>query len=252
MKIRWAFASGLLCSTLLLSCGGGGGTKPPDDTPGTPITVPLQNGNRWTYDATVIVGSEQQDAWVQVDSIVGTAVVEGLTFWTIESRPGQEPPDTSLVRQSGQVVQIRPGNLPSGQGSPVAAWASRQLHASLPWTIADFTSRQGVITSFAADTTFTAENLNLSLQISSANLGRTSLQVPAGAYTDVYKGRLTQLIVGSQSGIVVLTSTTTLDFYVKDAVGVIRQVTVEEVNQTGQPTLVTTTTTSLRSYRVGS
>jgi hypothetical protein len=245
------FAAGFLLPTLLMACGGGGGTKPPDDEPGTPITVPLQTGNRWTYDVSVTVDAEPPENGSQVDSIVGVATVDGLSYWMIESRSDQEPPDTSYVRQSGQVVHIRPGSLPSGGGSPIMAWAARQLRLSLPWKVADFTSTKGEIASFEADTTFTAENLHLRLEINSANLGRTELQVPAGAYTDVYKGRLTQLLVGSQSGIVVVTSTTTLDLYVKDGVGVLQQSTVERIEQTGQSPLVTTTTASLRSDNIG-
>ncbi len=250
MRHRWPRVAGLLLPMLLVSCGGDG-TKPPDDEPGTPITVPLQTGNRWTYDVSVSVDGGAPDTWTQVDSIVGVATVEGLSYWMIQSRPGDQEPDTSYVRQSGQVVQIRPGGLPSGGSSPVLAWASRQLRESLPWKVANFTSTKGEIGSFDADTTFTSENLRLRLQISSANLGRTSLEVPAGSFTDVYKGRLTQLLAGSQGSISVLSLTTTLDIFVKDGVGVIRQSTVERTEQAGADPIVTTTTTSLRSSRLG-
>jgi hypothetical protein len=60
------------------------------------------------------------------------------------------------------------------------------------------------------------------------------------------------LVVGSQGSIPVLSLTTTLDLFVKDGVGVIKQSTVERIEQSGTDPLVTTTTTSLRSSRLGS
>jgi hypothetical protein len=247
MRCRLALAAGLLLPLLLLACGGDDSDSSGDE-PGTPITVPLEAGARWTYDASSVTDGDSPQTWTQVDSVIGQATVEGLPYWMLESLTDGESPDTSYVRQSGQTVTIIPAGLPTGGSSAILSWAMRQLDASLPWKVADFTSPKGQIASFEADTSFAAENLTLRLQINSANLGRTSVEVPAGSYTDVYKGRLTQLFLGSQGGIPILTLTTTLDVYIKDGVGVIRQVTVGETSQTGQPAIVTTTTTSLRSY----
>jgi hypothetical protein len=247
MNRRFARAAWLLLPLLLLACGGDDNDSN-DEGPGTPITLPLEAGARWTYDASSVTDGDSPQTWAQVDSVTAQATIDGALYWILVTRADGEAPDTSYVRQSGQLVYLRPAGLPQEGSSEIVNWTARQLEESLPWKVADFTSSKGQIASFTADTTFAEQNLRLQLQINSANLGRTSVDVPAGSYSDVYKGRLTQLLVGSQGGIAVVTTTTTIDVYIKDGVGVVRQVTVGETQQSGQAAIVTTTTTSLRSY----
>lgn len=246
MRHRPAHAVCLLLLVLLFTGCGDDATKP-DETPGTPITLPLQTGNRWTYDVEMVVGEETPETSTQTDSIIGTATVDGESYWTIQSRIGEEGPEASYVRQSGQSVYIRPSEVPTGGSTPEDAWAARKLEESLPWKVADFTSLKGQIAFSSAETTFVSKNLTLSMTINSANLGRTELQVPNGSYSDVYKGRLTQLLVGRFGSTVALTSTTTLDLYVKDGVGVIKQERISRVEQSGQQ-LITRVTNLLRAH----
>jgi hypothetical protein len=251
MSRRSAYFAALLLPLLLLACGGGDNDSS-DDTPGTPVTMPLELGSSWEYDVSNQWNDDAPTTWTQVDSLTGRTAIDGFDYSVVETLVALQEADTTFVRQSGQSVFIIPGELPaaSSTSAPIN-WAARTLKASLPWKVAEFTSPKGQIASFTADTSFAQLNMTVRLQINSANLGRTSVDVPAGSFDDVYKGRLTRLVAISQGGITVATLTNTLDIYIKDAVGVVRQVSVEEYQETGAPGYTATTTLSLRSHRAG-
>lgn len=250
MNRRCACLAALLLPLLLLGCGGDDDDSN-DNTPGTPITMPLTLGSTWTYDASQQYDDDAPHTWAQVDSMVGQTAIDGSDYATVLTLTDFADPDTTFVRQAGQSLYIIPGGLPSSGNTAINDWAARTLKESLPWKVADFTSTKGQIASFEADTTFPQLNMSVRLQINSSNLGRTRVDVPAGSYDDVYQGRLTRLVVMSQGGITVATLTNTLDIYLKDAVGVVRQVNEEEYVETGAPGYTTTTTLSLRSHRTG-
>ena len=81
-----------------------------DDTvntgnPGTHAYFPMKTGATWTYDP---AGEDTHDLHSYTDTIVGTIVHGGKTYWVAERRPllNQQNiiPDTSLVRVGGNSV----------------------------------------------------------------------------------------------------------------------------------------------------
>lgn len=175
---------------VLAGCGGDGGTGPGGG--GSPITFPLTIGNTWFYDASAETTSV---ATARVDTvrIAATQSVGGRTYYVLEDS-GDDGPGT-LIRQDGQDILVIPsfGGPGPGPGDPIQEWLGRALEASLPWKFADMDAASGTSwTLVDADTLVDLGGTVDTLQVSFAasSLGRTSVSVPAGTFTDVYQGQV--------------------------------------------------------------
>jgi hypothetical protein len=240
----------VLCGTLGLSgCGsddnGDGGTSPgPGTGAGEEITYPLAVGNSWTYNTTT---GKAEDT--SVTTVVGTQVEDGKTYYVLETVSDGER-DSTLMRQEGQVIYAMPLGWDNDMdpNDPMEGYMLRFFQATLPWKLADFSAGAGTSWSIgSADTTVNVEgtDVQLSVTIQGYSDGRTSVQVPAGSFTDVYKGRVLWTTTSTAMGMTYTLQMETT-FWVADGVGLVRS-EEKEIEQ-GQTTA--TTTDELVSYEV--
>jgi hypothetical protein len=91
----------------------------------------------------------------------------------------------------------------------------------------------------------------LEINARARSLGRSSVTVPSGAYTDVYGMRLiVEINLETIAGPVSFSQarSQTMEAYLKDGVGVVRQTETEIVEESGHPTTTSTSTALLRRY----
>lgn len=242
-RLAWSAGLLLLAASLLTGCGKDS-TKPNGDSgPKTPITYPLGVGDRWAY-AIQVVTEGVQDTLSRADEIIGVESRAGEDYYRLEGTPSDGSPSSSTyLRQAGQSLYIYPDI--TFDSSPEGAWVSRQVQGSLPWKLADFTGQIGTVFRFESDTTFEG-TYQLVLSIVTANAGRTDVTVPEGRYTDVYVGRMTVLAVFRYGGIDGQQISSTTELYIKDGVGLLKEVEEDRVpSQLGE--IVTTRTSVLRA-----
>ncbi len=242
-------AVSVLFSVLLLVAGCGKNSSRPTDGdtgPRTPVTYPLAIGDRWTYSVQVVSG-QVADTLSRTDEIVGTVLRGGADYFRLTGTPsdGSEA-DTTYLRQLDEAMFIYPDI--SFDATPEGSWVARQVARSLPWKLADFTGPTGKVFQYGpVDTTFEGEYV-LELTIMTSSVGRTSVTVPAGTYADVYRGRMTVLAVLSIGSQVAGQISSTKDLYIKDGVGLLKEVEEDRApSQNGE--IVITRTSLLRSTR---
>jgi hypothetical protein len=234
-----------LVALLLATDCGKKSTQPEGDTgPKTPIMYPLAVGNQWIYGVQVVSGLAR-DTLSRTDEIVGTDTRGGTDYFRLTGIPSHGSAiDTTYMRQSDEAMFIFPDI--SFDTSPEGAWVARHVGRSLPWRLADFTGPTGKVFQYGpVDTIFDAGDA-LELTIVTSSVGRTSLTVPAGTYTDVYEGRMTVLAVLRYGSVVAGQISSTKDLFIKDGVGLIKEVEEDRApSQYGE--IVTTQTSVLRS-----
>lgn len=241
-------AAALILSLLLaVGCGDDSHTGPVDETP-TQIQMPLAVGNRWVYDVT---DSTSFSDYTRTDSISGTATFGGRPYYRMVSI-GAEP-DTTYLRQEGQKMYLW---LPWSAESPEDSVGARLrgiLQESLPWTVADFATPRGaewrlaqVVDTLQVD----GMQIRIEVDVRASSLGRSPVTVPSGTYVDVYGMRLrfsvrTDILGGPPH---FREETRTMEGYIRDGVGIVRQREVEVVEETDQATRTATSTSLLRRF----
>jgi hypothetical protein len=212
----------LLLVTLMAGCGGDDNGTGPDGTPGNPLTLPFDVGNRWEYTLEEISGGDS-DMFSRTDSITGTREFGGKTYWVLRSTV-QDTASEAYLRQEDQVllqwVEIDLG-LP--EDHPIA----QELSASVPWKIAEFTSLSGSTWNLV-DVTGNVEvegaSYRVNIKITISNEGRSTVETTAGKFEDVYQGHLVQIItVTPPPPLTAYSLSTRQDMYMKDGVGFVRE-----------------------------
>jgi hypothetical protein len=244
--ILWV--SSLLALTSVVGCDGEKATKPSCDRGSSaPVAYPLGVGNTWSYDVH-IVSTGRDSSVTRTDTITEIENREDGVYSRLEGAVGGSQVGTSLLRQSRQTLFLRPefgaeGTIPA----ELEAWFLDRLGESYPWTLADFAGGCGELDRYGpADTTF-GGSLRVQLTIVISSLGRGSVTVPMGAYSDVYMGRATILLTTSSGSTLLASITIVRDIWIKDGIGLLQDVTTTETSGIGGSQR-TTDTSQLRSF----
>jgi hypothetical protein len=248
MRRKLVLSGRIACLLVALALCGCGDDGPTNAAPVDPIVVPLAVGNWWVYDTTITpkTGTTETDT----TTIVGTENLYGEMWYVFV---GSLEDDTLRVRQEGQNVYIVPrfGDDDPESENPAEEYLQRQVEESVPWKYADLDAASGTEWTLAeAETTFEFQvgdqmmEGTLELSIRMKSLGRTTVSVPAGEFSDAYRGSARQLVVFSTS-----TGTDSMtadrDIWIVDGVGVVK---TEEVSTNPEGT--ETFTQVLQSYQV--
>jgi hypothetical protein len=244
---------------------------------GSDVTVPLDEGDNWDYTVDQTADGDT-DTYPRADVVTDTRVIAGQTYAVVQtisqtpalraatseaiaSRFGLFAPaaDTSeaFLRQSGQKVYQYTEFEISEDFPEYIRFVLESLNAANPWQVADFASSSGSSwTIVNANDTFETRGgtTEVTVRLTGSNEGRTSVTVPAGTFSDCYRGRLTQLFELEQNQPplppISVTQTVTSDIYFKDGVGVVKEMSSFTLEQTGQDPITETTESELTSYDV--
>lgn len=252
--------AGLLVSAA--GCSDDNSTEP-TGTPGNPLTLPLDVGNRWEYRVSETT-DDGTDEYTVVDEITGTTELDGQTYSVIRSIESQVSgwADTtvSYMRQVGQKLYSYEMEDSSGIGSnEYLIFMYESLMDSQPWMVAEFTSYSG--TSWSAldiEKSWTLDGGGtrvLRLKVTPGNDGRTEITVPAGTYDDVYIGGLIRefILVENAPPLPPIGQVFSAEqtFHVKDGVGVVKvEVVAKQRIGDTQPETLSTIVMELTAFEV--
>ena len=206
----------LVLTTLIVSCGDDDGGTGPGSGSGSPVTFPLAVGNRWIYQE----NSTLRGGTADTSTITGTEIFRGEPYFVMDESDPDD--DGVLLRQAGQdfLVVFRDSSFSRG-GDPTDEWLDRQFSATLPWKFADFDAAEDTPwTIVSAETTLTVESVEsvIKLSVTGRNLGRESVTVPAGTFSDTYHGQVRfQFSLDD-----VVQQQSFQDLWVKDGVGLVK------------------------------
>jgi hypothetical protein len=239
----------------LLLSGCGSDKKPTMVNGPNPMTFPLGLGDRWTYTVTDSSEAGPGPAYERADSVCGTTGFQGVSYFLLASR-SPSGPDTTWLRQEGQRVFLV---IPWPDAADTAGTFIRErIRQSLPWKVLDFTASPNtswVLLDTSGDIPQQGFVISVSVRASVSSLGRTSLAVPGGGYDDVYHAILTVEIEveimsgGTPMGRQKLTQSEEL--FVKDAIGIVRQVSRTSTEPPGGPATLSVSKAVLTGYRFG-
>ena len=249
---RWPITCLILLGvgTLTAGCGDDKGVLGPGNgsTP-SEITLPLAVGNMWIY-ATDTDTTAMQTAAGDTSRVVGTETSAGETYYVLEnvSPAGTE---RALVRQAGQEILVMPVPEEAKIGDPFQEWMDQVTTASLPWKIADLDAQDGsrwVEIDAASQFVLGGSDVTVRYEVHGASLGRDSVSVPAGDFTDAYRGEFTtRLTLRDPSGVLLSAMASSQEFWVADGVGIIKEVLSSSAEMDGGGYTITKTS-ELSSY----
>jgi hypothetical protein len=204
---------------------------------------------RWVYTTGTDTTATQTTA-VDTSRIVGTETRDGVTYYVLESVT-PEGTDRALVRQAGQDILVMSAFERAKSEDPFQEWMDQITSASLPWKIADFDAASGSQwAEIDATSQFTLGGSDVAVryEVHGASLGRGSVSVPAGDYTDAYRGEFTtRLTLRDPSGAMLSSMASSQEYWIADGVGTVKEVLASSVEMDGGDYTMTKTP-ELSSY----
>jgi hypothetical protein len=249
---RWPLAWVVLLGvgTLTVGCGNDDGVLGPGNgsTP-SEITMPLAVGNMWVY-VTGIDSTAIQTTVVDTSRVVGTQTSAGETYYVLENVSSQGT-DRALVRQAGQDILVTPVFEKAKSQDPFQEWMDQITSASLPWKVADLDAQansQWVEIDATSQFTLGGSDVTVRYEVHGASLGRDSVSVPAGDYTDAYRGEFTtRLTLRDPSGVLLSGMASSQEYWIADGIGTVKEVLASSAEMDGGGYTITKTS-ELSSY----
>jgi hypothetical protein len=213
-----------------------GGTSPGSGEPA--LTFPLTVGTTWYFSTDV--SSKCQETYTDTTTVVGTQEFEGAVFAVLQGTTAGLD-ETILVRQAGNALHVVPPIEIGKIRAPFGEMLAQDLEETFPWKMADFGAASGTSWTLAqlTDTVLVqGVPVQVSYHFEATSMGRGSVSVPAGDYTDAYHGQMTMTMTISNPPL--QADLSTQDLWIADGVGVVKQTNIEVLDPYQGTTLTIT------------
>ncbi len=232
-----------------------GGTSSGNGEGLSEITFPFAIGNEWVFETVEDTVWTATPAFMETLRIVDERMEDGESYYVLHDIPNTDS-DEILIRQEGQNIYVIPpfDDDEFMNDNPFEKWMERKMTESLPWKFADLDAPQGASwTELDAESTFVEKDGTYTVHIEARgrSLGRSSLSVPAGDFTDVHGSEITtqtSVTVNTREAQDEVVFSSTQQLWIAADVGLVMNVQTDTDEDDNEDDIVVTITAELHSY----